>query len=778
MLTSRITVILTKQFAKCLRELQKKGKKGKDALVKAQSAATEYQLQGKIDSLFPTKNGETRIPNAEKYELGDGYRLVVQRITPAIRGFLFVGSHEDTDTWLDNHKNYKWVQDETDRALNFVQVSDPRDEIVVQPSFDLESPESLLTLPLLRDITEEQWAAAKLSAAVIDYLKGITTDKWEQDPNAVVHHVERNADIETALLAADLLSHAHNREWPQMLKRLSIATGTAKIVDGEEAATAMLSPVNSEQFFTWDDATTPSADADWSEWMLFLHPEQKEFVVRDFAGPARLRGVSGSGKTCVMVHRARRLAKKYKEDILLVTLTESMKRLLDILVKTLCGAEAAFIKTSTMNALAEKAIDALDPKGIASIMKANDLQKKRAREDAVAAVRKHPAFAETSLARIPGEVFEDVIVDEIAFIRMRLLPDEYEQYLEMPRHGRKFPLNKKARSTILNGVNAWDLALKKTCTLDHEGVSQRALTLAKASTYSVRNVLEYRCVMVDEVQDLSQIEMQIVAMIPDAKGKRVVDQHNGLFLVGDGAQTIYRKGFALKHCGIFIGNRSFVLQKNYRNTREILQAAYGLISSYEFADVDEDHIATPTQPHLSSRHGERPFLVKAASKEDESAFVVSEIQRIINEQRNLDEANEQETATEVPICVIGFNPHDRERVGNALRGAKIKTVDLKQDVSWDNAAVKISTLESAKGHEFHAVFIIGVCQGVIPLGILDQSEWKREAARLYVAMTRARERLFLSYTSNAFQSPSVFLASIQSDCKEFDWKNGKLRPAD
>lgn len=778
MSASEIKVIPSKHFVKCLRELSKKGKKGKDALVKAQSAMTEYHLQGKIESLFPTKNGETRIPNAEKYELGDGYRLVIQKISPSTRAFLFVGNHEDTDTWLDNHKKYKWVQDATDQALDFVQVSDPREEIVVQPSFDLESPDSLLALPLMRDITDDQWANANLCSAVIEYLKGITTEKWEQDPNAVIHHIEKTADIETALLAADLLNHAHKREWPQMLKRLSIATGAAKIVDGEEAAKAMMSPVNSEQFFTWDDSTVLPADADWADWMLFLHPEQKEFVVRDFAGPARLRGVSGSGKTCVMVHRARRLAKKYKEDILLVTLTESMKRLLDVLVKMLCGAEAAYIKTSTMNALAERAIDALDRKGLASIMKANDLQLRRAKDDAVAAVRNHPGFADTSLAKIPGEVFGDVIVDEIAFVRMRLLPDQYEKYLEMPRHGHEFPLNKKARATILCGVNAWDATLKKTYTLDYEGVAQKALTLAKASAYSVRNIFEYRCVLVDEVQDLSQIEMQIVAMIPDAKGKRVVDQPDGLFLVGDGAQTIYRKGFALKHCGITIGNRSFVLQKNYRNTREILQAAYGLISPYEFADVDEDHIVTPTEPHLSSRHGERPFLVKAATREDENAFVVAQIQSIIDEQKNLDEANEQETATEVPICVIGFNPQDRERIGKALRAAKIKTVELKQDVSWDNAAVKISTLESAKGHEFLAVFIVGVCQGVIPHGNLEESEWKREAARLYVAMTRARDRLFLSYTANAFQTPSVFLASIQSDCNEFDWKNGKLRPAD
>ncbi len=769
-------VISTKEFAKCLRELAKKGKPGKVAITKARAAQAEYADEGKVTSLTHTNHGESRIPNAEKFDLGDGYRLVVQKIDAGTRAFLYVADHEGTEAWLENHKNYKWVKNEKDSVLDFVQVSDPREPVVIQPSFDLVTPEVLLQLPLLRDITDEQWNSIDVNLKTVGYMKTLTAENWEQDPNGIVHHVEGIEDIEAGMLVADLLQHAHKREWEQMHHRLAIASGKAAVVEGTDAAQAMLSTANSEQFITWEDQDGLSPDADWADWMLFLHPEQKEFVVRDFSGPARLRGVSGSGKTCVMVHRARRLAKKYKQDILLVTLTESMKRLLDILVRMLCGAEAAYIKTSTMNSLAEKAIDALAPKGLGSIMKANDQQMERVKHESLTGIKNHPAFSETSLAKIPVEMLADFIVDEIAFVRMRLLPEQYEKYLVMPRHGREFRLNEKARVVILVGVSAWDATLKKTYTLDYEGVARYSLQLLQQSAFAIRSIFEYRCVLVDECQDLSQIEMQIVAMIPDEDGKRVVDQADGLFLVGDGAQTIYRKGFTLKHCGILIGNRSFVLQKNYRNTREILEAAYGLIASYEFADVDEDHVATPTEPHLSSRHGERPFLVKIFSREDENAFVVSQIKSMIDEQRNLDEADDLELATEIPICVIGFNSHDRDRIAKALRSTGIRVAELKQDVSWDNAAVKISTLESAKGHEFHAVFIVGVCQGVIPHGQLDHSEWKREAARLYVAMTRARDRLFVSYTSNNDQAPSTFLASIEPDCTEFVWKNGKLRP--
>ena len=100
-----------------------------------------------------------------------------------------------------------------------------------------------------------------------------------------------------------------------------------------DVAPAMLAIENSESFITFDDPDEFSnffANHSMSDWMLFLHPEQKKIAEKDFRGPARLRGVSGSGKTSVLVHRARYLAKKYRQPVLLVTLTESMRKLLII----------------------------------------------------------------------------------------------------------------------------------------------------------------------------------------------------------------------------------------------------------------------------------------------------------------------------------------------------------------------------------------------------------------------------------------------------------------
>ncbi|MCK0507759.1 hypothetical protein [Aromatoleum anaerobium] len=54
-------------------------------------------------------------------------------------------------------------------------------------------------------------------------------------------------------------------------------------------------------------------DCPWDKWMLFLHPAQRQWVERDYAGPARIAGSAGTGKTIVALHRAVFLARSNPE---------------------------------------------------------------------------------------------------------------------------------------------------------------------------------------------------------------------------------------------------------------------------------------------------------------------------------------------------------------------------------------------------------------------------------------------------------------------------------
>ncbi len=88
----------------------------------------------------------------------------------------------------------------------------------------------------------------------------------------------------------------------------------------------------------------------------------------------------------------------------------------------------------------------------------------------------------------------------------------------------------------------------------------------------------------------------------------------------------------------------------------------------------------------------------------------------------------------------------------------------------DQEFIRLSTVHQAKGQEWKAVFVIGLCDGMFPLArSLDNLEGLEEERRLfYVAVTRAKDELYLTFPlfrmtggdSGGFQRPSRFVAEL------------------
>lgn len=96
-------------------------------------------------------------------------------------------------------------------------------------------------------------------------------------------------------------------------------------------------------------------------------------------------------------------------------------------------------------------------------------------------------------------------------------------------------------------------------------------------------------------------------------------------------------------------------------------------------------------------------------------------------------------------------------------------------------SVFLSTVHSAKGMEFRNVFVIGVEEGLFPLGRAadDLNELEEERRLMYVAITRAKERLYLTYCSSRYMygdrkmcRPSRFFGEID---KRFLERSGEAR---
>jgi DNA helicase II / ATP-dependent DNA helicase PcrA len=93
----------------------------------------------------------------------------------------------------------------------------------------------------------------------------------------------------------------------------------------------------------------------------------------------------------------------------------------------------------------------------------------------------------------------------------------------------------------------------------------------------------------------------------------------------------------------------------------------------------------------------------------------------------------------------------------------------------DEAPLILSTIHSAKGLEWRTVFLIQCLDGILPSGyaIDDEEQMGEEVRLLYVAVTRAKEQLFLTYPAlfqsrfgDYFSNPSRFIEDIEKELLE------------
>jgi DNA helicase-2/ATP-dependent DNA helicase PcrA len=97
----------------------------------------------------------------------------------------------------------------------------------------------------------------------------------------------------------------------------------------------------------------------------------------------------------------------------------------------------------------------------------------------------------------------------------------------------------------------------------------------------------------------------------------------------------------------------------------------------------------------------------------------------------------------------------------------------------DREAVNLSTVHQAKGLEFHTVFVIWLTDGMFPSSrsMDDRKDLEEERRLFYVAITRAKDELYLTYPhmrltggyGDVFQRPSRFLKEIPNKLVE-DWQ--------
>ena len=531
---------------------------------------------------------------------------------------------------------------------------------------------------------------------------------------------ERLADVDLAFLLADL--------WERPQHHLdTFAAGrvpsVAELEMEEQELQGRLAAAATE---TEAIATTTAGqirkllDRSIEDWMVYLHPSQRAIANATFTGPARVRGGPGTGKTVVALHRARVLARRRVEDpdkVLLTTFLRTLPKVWGSLMELLDPEALRRLDIRNIDMLARSIVAAAHPRV--------DILDDGERRKIVA-----PLIKRHGLAPRIGDN-EQLLLDEFdAFLAGRGI-DELDPYLALRRRGGGSPLGRADREMVFSAYEEYRTRLAKDGMFDWAHLRTEALRLAQQGAGP-----RYDGVIVDEAQDLSAVGMHLLLALDRS------ENHRHFLIVGDGQQSIYPGGFALRELGIDIVGRSRVLTANWRNTWSVWTAAKAMLEGQEFDDLDEDVGLRPT--------GEEPEPLKVGEPAE------------LHVLRNPGEELELLGALVAERLDSGVDPGDvavlvdvNRKADEALRAldrAGIAGQPLERYEGEHAEGVLVGTFKRAKGLEFKEVFIPGMAASewpsrwFVPPGLDDEQRAERIALQLrtlFVGMTRARDRLVL-----------------------------------
>ncbi|HLI17028.1 MAG TPA: UvrD-helicase domain-containing protein [Rhodanobacteraceae bacterium] len=301
-------------------------------------------------------------------------------------------------------------------------------------------------------------------------------------------------------------------------------------------------------------------DAPWDKWTIFLHPAQREWVDRNYGGPARVSGSAGTGKTIVALHRAVHLARTQLEGrVLLTTVSDALANALKVKLRRLVGNEphlAERIDVYSMDAVGER----LYKSAFGSLRLATAQDVDKLLESAVKAHPDHGFSTASLLSEWNG------VVDAWQL-------QSWEAYRDVQRLGRRTRLPEGRRKEL------WAIYGDVLGRLEAEDKVTRAGMFTRlADELARRDRPPYDFAVVDESQDINVAQLRFLAALGD-------DRPNSLFFAGDLCQLIFQQPFSWKSQGVDIRGRARTLHVNYRTSHQIRAQADRLLDPV-VADVD------------------------------------------------------------------------------------------------------------------------------------------------------------------------------------------------
>jgi superfamily I DNA/RNA helicase/mRNA-degrading endonuclease RelE of RelBE toxin-antitoxin system len=462
----------------------------------------------------------------------------------------------------------------------------------------------------------------------------------------------------------------------------------------------------------------------WEKWVTFLHPSQREWVERDYRGPARVAGSAGTGKTIVALHRAVFLSRKYADSrVLLGTFSEPLASALHQKLRLLiCNTPrlAERLEVQSIVGLGERLYTAK----VGRFKLASDEAISNALERSIADVTSS-VIPPITLAFVKSEW--DAIIDQWQV-------DSWDVYRELPRLGRKTKLPENRRAAV------WSIAENARSLIRAQGLLTHAQMFTELAKHfeGISNP-PFDFIVLDEAQDVSVAQLKFLAALGAKAG---VAKPNSLFFAGDLGQRIFQLPFSWKSLGVDVRGRSRTLNVNYRTSHQIRAQADRLLGA-EIIDVDGN--IESRNSTVSVFNGPLPTIRSFSTEAAEIQGVGDWLKRC-----------EAEGVRAAEMAVIVRSNSQLSRALSAIAAAGLGSCMLDNKVRPEENKVSICTMNLAKGLEFRSVVVMACDDEVVPLQsrideIVDDADlqdvYNTERHLLYVACTRARDRLFVSATA-------------------------------
>ncbi len=666
----------------------------------AKTTAFDLQMNPASSGLSFHKLDKARDKNFWSVRVNADIRLIVHK-TPDSLLLCYVDHHDKAYAWAERRKLETHPKT---GAAQLVEIRETIHEIVV-PIYIAPEVSATPKPPLFADKTDEE---------LLSY--GVPPE-WLADV--------KQADEDRLLVLADHLPS----EAAEAL--LELATGGKPRM--AQPTTPIRSPFDHPdaqrrfRVMTNIEELQRALDFPWEKWTVFLHPEQRQWVEKEYNGPARVSGSAGTGKTIVALHRAVHLARMHPNArVLLATFSDTLAHALHTRLRRLIGNEPRLgerIDVHSLHALGLRLHKSLC--GPVNLISRDDLLALlRAASQSVAGHKFNLHFLLTEWEQV---------VDAWQL-------ESWEVYRDVARLGRKTRLS-AAQRTIL-----WSIFEQVRSELKIRGqITQAAVFTRLASVLSASTHPPFDFAVIDEAQDISIAQLRFFASMGGTRP-------NALFFAGDLGQRIFQQPFSWKSLGVDIRGRSRTLRINYRTSHQIRQHADCLLGP-EIVDVDGN---AEDRSDTISVFNSPPPVIRVFKNESEE---IDSVGAWLTEQT-------QAGALPHEFGVFVRSAAQLERAKAALVKSGLPFQILDEHVETTSGHVSICTMHLAKGLEFRAVVVMACEDEILPLQerittVGDDADlqevYDTERHLLYVACTRARDHLLIT----AVEPASEFLDDMR-----------------